>query len=119
MKSGARYRMLLKQNNKSVNTSVIKTHVVSPKEDDYKTGYVKRYFAQKANDIHSHIYEISRSQFSSIKSSPYYVSVTIDWRISGEPIDVKRSNSASIRIGSEVIPKLSLYLPNLLQFHKK
>ena len=28
----------------------IKTHVPSPTENDYKKGYVTRYFSQKAND---------------------------------------------------------------------
>jgi hypothetical protein len=47
------------------------------------------------------------------------LTVSLDWRITGDPIDIKKSNIASLRIASKTIPKISLYLPNLLQFHKK
>jgi hypothetical protein len=43
----------------------------------------------------------------------------LDWRLTGDPIDIKKSNTESLRIASKTIPKISLYLPNLLQFHKK
>jgi hypothetical protein len=111
--------MLLKKDNKAITIPKVNSYVVSLTEEDYTKGYVVRYFTQKANDIDSYIYEISRNQFSSLKNSPYYISVSLDWRLTGEPDEIKKSNSASVRIASKTIPKIQLYLPNLLQFHKK
>jgi len=97
----------------------IATHIPSPTSKDYTIGYIKRYFIQKANDVNSPISEIKQSAYSSFNGNPFYRVVSMDWRIVGEPVDVKASNSASIRINYKIIPKLQLYLPNLLQFHKK
>ena len=53
------------------------------------------------------------------KNNPFYIQTKLDWRISGEPTEVKKSNSVSLQLASNDIPKIALYLPNLLQFHKK
>lgn len=97
----------------------ITTYIPSPIDEDYKRGYITRYFVQKANDKSSVIYEIRKKTISKFSSNSFYIVASLDWRIKGEPIDVKKSNSESVRIASATIPKLSLYLPNLLQFHKK
>jgi len=97
----------------------INTYVPTPKLDDYKSGYITRFFVQKTNDKNSPIYELSYKSISKFENKPYYIVVSLDWRIKGPVDEVKKSNSASIRIASQIIPKLSLYLPNLLQFHKK
>lgn len=114
-----RYNLLVKRMRKSLNIRDISTSIPTIKENDITNGYIVRYFAQKANDINSFIYEIDRREYSSISTNAFYVITTLDWRIVGEPMDVKKSNSASIRIASADIPKLPLYLPNLLQFHQK
>jgi len=97
----------------------VTTILPNPKDVDYSRGYIRRYFIQKVNDTTSPIYEIAGNKASSYKNGFYYVLASLDWRIKGEPMDVKKSNSASIRIASVDIPKLPLYLPNLLQFHQK
>lgn len=97
----------------------ITTFLPKPKDIDYSRGYIKRYFVQKSNDKSSPIYEVSDSNIGKFKNSPFYITISLDWRITGDPIEVKKSNSASVRIASENIPKISLYLPNLLQFHKR
>jgi len=103
----------------SFNQKKIATYIPSPTPKDYTIGYINRYFIQKANDVNAPIYEIKQSAYSSFNGNPFYRAVSMDWRIVGETMDVKESNSASIRINYEIIPKLQLYLPNLLQFHKK
>ena len=64
------------------------------------------------------------------RSKAYYTTTLLKWRISGsleESYDmggnlinksVKESNRISIKLASENIPNLKLYLPNLLQFYK-
>ena len=39
------------------------TNVPKPTEDDYKIGYIQRYFIQKSNDNTAYIYEVDSSNF--------------------------------------------------------
>ena len=88
-------------------------------KSQYNRGYIERTFIQKANDTNSAIFEIPNDTSSKYINNPFYICVTLDWRLAGDPIDIKKSNRVSLQIASEVIPKISLYLPNLLQFYKK
>lgn len=97
----------------------IVTFIPTPSDRDYTNGYIRRFFIQKANDNGAVIYEIRKSSFNTFRNNGFYKAAELDWRIVGDVSDVKKSNSASIRIASEFIPKLYLYLPNLVQFHKK
>jgi hypothetical protein len=97
----------------------IKTFLPNPKEDDYKSGYIVRYFIQSTNNKSTPIYEINKSSYLTYAANPFFVNVKLDWRLTGTPEDIKKSNRESVRIASKTISKISLYLPNLLQFHKK
>lgn len=94
----------------------IQTHVANPIEIDYKRGYVTRYFIQKANDTESTIYEVDYIGFSKFIDNPFYTHVNLNWRIIGTDEQIKDSNFKAIRLLTPRIPKLQLYLPNLLQF---
>jgi hypothetical protein len=108
----------------------INAFVPSPTEDDYKKGYITRFFVQKTNDKESPIYEVASSNFRKYTNNQSYKGVTLRWRIKG-PLNmvfndrneitdkgVKESNRISIQLSSNKINKLKLYLPNLLQFYK-
>lgn len=97
----------------------ISAYIPKPKDIDYKTGYISRYFVQKANDSDAVIYEVSTSTYNRLISNPMYISTNLDWRLTGPKEEVKKSNSISVRIASNNIQKIQLYLPNLLQFHQK
>ena len=97
----------------------IVSFIPSPEKEDFKRGYITRYFLIKSNDSNGIIYEIRKKSTSKFSNNPFYLTVSLDWRITGDPIDIKKSNIASLQIASKTIPKISLYLPNLLQFHKK
>jgi hypothetical protein len=97
----------------------INTFIPTPNESDYKRGYITRYFVQKANDLNSLIYEVSKDTYKEITSNPLLINTSLDWRITGDDTDIKKSNSESVRLASQKINKLQLYLPNLLQFKKK
>jgi len=114
-----RYNQILKKNRKSVSIPTVLPYIPKLKDTDYENGYVRRYFAQKANDKDSQIFEINKNSFTNLNSISYYIVVGMDWRLKGLPEEVKKSNRASIQIASNTIKNLSLYLPNLLQFHKK
>jgi hypothetical protein len=97
----------------------IKTIIPKPTDGDYKVGYITRYFTQKANDNGSYIYEISERQFSSLLDTPFYKTVELDWKISGDRVEVMEMNRKSIRFASNDMKSIGLYLPNHLQFHKE
>ena len=113
-----RYNQISKLNS-SFEKKKIATIIPKPIEKDYKNGYIKRYFIQKLNDSSSPIYEIKQSSFSSFNGNAFYSAVSLYWRLTGSKEDVKNSNRESVRIACETIPKLYLYLPNLIQFYKK
>ena len=112
-----RYRFL-KDNLNKFNLDII-AFVPKPRQKDYDKGYITRYFIQKANDSNSLIYEVSKDSYPNFISNLLFVNTTLDWRIVGDDIDIKKSNSESVRLASQKINKLQLYLPNLLQFKKK
>ena len=97
----------------------IVSFIPSPNEQDFKKGYITRYFLRKSNDSNGIIYEIRKKSTSKFSINPFYLVVSLDWRITGDPIDIKKSNTASLQIASKTISNISLYLPNLLQLYKK
>jgi hypothetical protein len=106
------------------------TMVPSPTAADYDNGFIVRYFTQKANDKNGFVYELSSDVYSDIVRNPHWTSITMRWRIDGPKnvvynevgkiIDkgVIDSNNASLKIASEKLKNIGLYLPNVLQFHK-
>jgi hypothetical protein len=107
-----------------------KTIVPVPTVSDYELGFIRRYFAQIANDSNGHIYEINDEVYLELENSPFWKVVDMKWRIRG-PLDtvydaegsisdmsVSSSNNASIGMAGKKLNNIRLYLPNLLQFHK-
>ena len=106
------------------------TIVPSPTQSDYELGFIMRYFVRRANDLNGFIYEIDESTFEIYKEKPFWLTAELKWRISG-PLEVvyksngdiddrgvTNSNKTSILYTSKVLPNISLYLPNILQFYK-
>jgi len=113
-----RYKQILKDG-KDFKPSEIKSFLPNPTEDEYKSGYIVRYFVQSTTNNKLPIYEVNPSGFVKYTSHPHFTTVELDWRLTGKLDEVKKSNRESVRIASQIIPKLKLYLPNLLQFYKK
>jgi hypothetical protein len=118
--------------NKSLYTLAIpKTTVPIAADTDYDTGFIERYFTQKANDVTGIIHEIDKDTYNGYLKNPYWISVKMRWRITGplettynmnggvDDIGVKKSNTKSIQIVAEKLKNISLYLPNLLQYYRK
>lgn len=78
-----------------------------PTEKDYDAGFIKRFFAKKANDLQSPILEISPAQFN---KSPLYVYAKTNWLIRGKIDYVKRYNFLATKRVSVIIPSLKKYL---------
>lgn len=114
----SRYNKLT-QNTSDFKLSSIKTFIPNPTEDDYKRGYIERYFVQKANDINSYIYEVNKKFYSDLQSNPFFLKTTVKWKIIGTDEEIREANFKSIKLASNDIKLISLYLPNYLQFKKK
>ena len=78
----------------------LSSQVVSPKEEDYKKGSYKRYFAKQANDKNQPTFEVSKQDF---QSSPLYNYVQLRWYVTGAKNYVYSQNLNQIRIASATI----------------
>lgn len=106
------------------------TIVPTPTGNDYVDAYILRYFIQRVSDVNGFVYEVSQTEYADYLENPYWIAVSMRWRISG-PLDmvydsngnlidkgVIESNKSSLSIISLKIKNISLYLPNLKQFYK-
>ena len=129
MISTDRYKKL-NNNLSEYNLPEISAYIPAPTEIDYKRGYIQRYFVQKSNDDHGHIFEVKKDVYEIYLENPYWKGVELLWRIEGpkelvykndggiDDIGVYNSNTASINLASAKLKNIGLYLPNILQFHK-
>ncbi len=112
-----RYNKILKTK-RDFSEVKITPYIPAPNDMDYKRGYIVRYFVQKLNDTASPIYEVSSKSHSAFINNPFYNVISLDWRIIGSVEQMKESNSNSVKLASEKMKAILLYLPNYLQFAK-
>lgn len=124
-----RYKEIFKGSTIKENATLV-AYIPKPTSDDYTRGYIMRFFVQKTSDINSPIIEVSYNNYLKLKTNPYYRLTKLRWKISGslnpiydssgvlEETGVPESNRISIKLASQKIKNLKLYLPNLLQFYK-
>ena len=117
-------------NSKLFEVNIPQTIVPNPNDDDYKVGFIVRYFVQKRNDENAHIFEVNQNEYQKLKNNPHWKVMDLKWRIKGPQtatykmdgnIDdkgVTNSNKASITRASYSLKNIALYLPNILQFYK-
>ena len=95
-----------------------------PSSDDYKTGYIYRYFVQKINDLT--ITEVNKNNYNEI-SDRYYNKIFIQWIISGPKNDeyknkildkkgVKEQNTKTLNDNNSKMKGLKNYINNPLEF---
>ena len=118
MISTTAYRKL-KKNTTNFKIGKIYTHVPNPSENDYKNGFIKRYFIQKVNDTNAIIFEVSEDTYQIYVNSEFFAVASILWKINGDSDEIRKSNAASIKTVYDRIPNLKNYLPNLIQFYKQ
>ena len=89
--STERYKNIANINNSDFSEPKISSYLPNPTDNDYKIGYIRRYFVRKLNDLSAPIYEVSSKEYSRVLSKPNYTGVSIKWRISG-PINSQHIN---------------------------
>jgi len=118
------------KNLKQFSIKLPNTIVPSPTIDDYDSGYIIRYFIQKANDENAHIFEINQKEYERYKENVFWIIGELKWRIRGplnttykingdiDDVGVINANKTSIARISQTLKNVGLYLPNLSQFYK-
>ena len=115
----SRYNRIVDNDISDFNILKIRTSVPSPTENDYKIGYIQRYFIQKRSDEAAYIYEVTKQYYTDILINPFFKGVVLKWKISGIGEEVRQMNQKSVSYASANMKALPLYLPNHLQFHKE
>ena len=92
---------------------ILKGTTTTPTIEDYNNGFVVRYFAKKANETLSPVFEVSSQDF---ESSPLYNYVSLDWYIKGNKSSVLKRNKREVYIASFEIPNVNKILPDFQYF---
>ena len=90
-------------------TIILKSTVTPPTEEDYKGNQITRYFAKKANEDSSPVFEISEDDF---ETSPLYIYVSLTWYIKGTKSRVLGLNRHEVKVASKTIPNIGKLLPD-------
>ena len=114
-----RYKIVATNRRQIFDSKKLSPHIPQPNEMDYKRGYITRYFIQKANDTESPVYELDYLGYRKFFEHPFTTAISLDWKIKGTDEEIKDANLKSIKLHYKKIPKLMIYLPNLLQFKEK
>ncbi len=99
-----------------------KQYFPQPTNEDYRIGYIERYFAKPRANIKSIIIEINKDEYINLTeifptpTSSYYNAIKLRWRIQGTFREMQRSNSNTSIFQEKNMPGISLYLGNLIQF---
>jgi len=109
------------------NIPVIRGHfarpfVPNPTIEDYKRGFIFRYFAKPRNNQRGLIVEIDKKQFDSHSNRAgglqreFYNVVRLRWKIIGTLDVIQKSNFDSVSYAERNIKGIIFKLGNLLQF---
>ena len=114
-----RYGQILEGGDTEFRIPPVNTVIPAPTDDDYKIGYIQRYFIQKRSDESAYIYEVENYYYTEIINNPFIKGTVLKWKISGNREEVREMNRKSVSYASANMKTLPLYLPNHLQFHKE
>lgn len=101
------------------NVNEVKVYLPAPNQNDYNAGYITRFFAQRANDPASTVYEVNSTTYVQLSQNSFFTTVDLDWQIVGSVEKIKDVNFKSVKFASQKLPAVMLYLPYYLQFRKK
>lgn len=107
-----------------------------PTDNDYKMGFISRYFVKKRNSSYTTIVEISPDTYNtyfsntSILDTNLYAAVKINWKISGTlnndfsdvnfpKIGIIETNQKLVQLKEKVFPGFSLFFKDYSQYSKK
>ncbi len=94
-------------------------HLPKPTSADISQGWMLRYFVQRVPD--RTITEIDNTQYESYGSDDgidgnLHKKISIRWKITGTTLAIEFTNSGKLRTAEYIMPGISDYLNNLLEF---
>ena len=114
---GLQSKLIFKRNGKQSDYSIytnlrirssdvyLKPYKFIVSDEDYDSGYVRRYYARlKSNNEETPI-EISEDDYN--VSHNNYFKTSVKWRLGGSKEDIEKSNNAAIELSSKEISNLS------------
>ena len=123
------YKVLARQNT-SFYSDRPKTFYPSPETTDYSIGYITRCFSRKTNDKNASITEISEHTASLFKENPFYLIVSVKWKITGSLNTINKNgieyeegvsehNFRTTSLAEEKMMGISQKLSDPFKFYKK
>lgn len=109
------------------NRTVVRGHFArpffpTPSPDDYRRGYIIRYFAKQRNNSRGVIVEVDKKQFDSHSNRSgglqreFYNVVQLRWKLVGTLEQIQEDNASSVTNAEKTIRGITFKLGNLLQF---
>jgi hypothetical protein len=102
-----------------------------PTEEDYRNGFVDRFLVRKSTSPNFPIYEVTNEQFQILRKNPFYISVSLGWKLTGSNetkdggpaggkiLGVSDFNNLSISRADTFISGIRNFLTNPLEFYRE
>jgi hypothetical protein len=126
---------LIRSTPKQIDNFVPKYYYPTPTENDYKNGFIVRYFLKKRNASFAEIIEISSGDYQKtlFRNGPIdteaYASIKLNWKITGPLHDdfrdknfpkagIVETNQKLVKLKEKIFPGFSLFIKDYAQFAK-
>lgn len=112
-----------KGNVRVIRGNYAKSFFPNPIIEDFKRGFIMRYFAKQRNNLRANIVEIDRLQFNSHSEGgginiEFYNVISLRWRIIGTLQEIQSVNFLSVENAELSMRNITQRLGNLVQFAK-
>lgn len=104
-----------------VHGNFARSFVPKPKIEDFKNGFIVRYFAKQRNNPRAHIVEIDEAQFKSHfegiggLNTVFYNVISLRWKIIGSLEKIQMTNFSSVENAETLMLGITKRLGNLIQ----
>lgn len=99
-----------------------RSFVPKPEIEDFKNGFIFRYFAKQRNNPHANIVEIDKGQFKSHSegigglNTIFYHVISLRWKIIGTLQNIQSTNFNSVENAELLMTGIIKRTGNLIQF---
>lgn len=116
------------------NETTVKAYYPVPTKREYEEGRMMRYFVRQANHSVGEITEVAKTTYDRLRTNPFFKTVAVIWRISGDLDDVPgprnvntptrlytgviTANRLALELANEEMPGMINQITNLTQFYK-
>lgn len=101
-----------------------RSFIPKPEIEDFKNGFITRYFAKSRNNTRANIVEIDKGQFKSHSdgagglNTVFYNVISLRWKIIGNLQTIQSTNFLSVENAELLMPGIIKRTGNLIQFAK-